>query len=108
MRSPGNKPTTDELHNCHEWFEQTIDALPAMVFLALGQIAWRTLVAEVRQRGWHTGRVPKFEHGAQVALGGDRWLLGSYHPSQQNTFTGVLTEEMFDRVFQTARKLIEA
>jgi uracil-DNA glycosylase family 4 len=105
---PGNKPTTDELRNCHQWFEQTIDALPAKVFLALGQIAWRALVAEVRQRNWHSGRVPKFAHGAQVALDGDRWLLGSYHPSQQNTFTGVLTENMFDRAFQTARMLIDA
>ena len=103
---PGNKPSKDELGNCHEWFERTIDVMPVMVFLALGQIGWRALVAEVRSRGWHEGRVPKFAHGARVPLAGGRWLLGSYHPSQQNTFTGVLTKEMFDRVFRTAREML--
>lgn len=104
---PANKPLPDELTNCHEWFERTIDVLPVKVFLALGQIAWRAVVAEVRHRGWHSGSAPKFGHGALAALAGDRWLLGSYHPSQQNTFTGVLTEAMFDDVFRAARKLLD-
>jgi len=51
--------------------------------------------------------MPKFSHGAKVKLTGGRWLVGSYHPSQQNTFTGRLTEEMFDGVFRTARRLLE-
>jgi uracil-DNA glycosylase family 4 len=104
---PGNKPLPDELANCREWFEQTFDLVPAIVHLALGQIAWRAIVVEARRREWLAGGIPKFAHGAQVPLAGDRWLLGSYHPSQQNTFTGVLTEPMFDRVFATAKKLIE-
>ncbi len=104
---PGNKPLAAELANCQEWFERTIDLLPVRVFLALGQIAWRAVVAEARRRGWHSGAVPKFAHGAQVALADRRWLVGSYHPSQQNTFTGVLTESMFDDVFRVARRLLD-
>ena len=103
---PGNKPLPAELANCHEWFERTIDLLAVRVFLALGQIAWRAMVAEARRREWHSGTMPKFAHGAQVALEGGRWLVGSYHPSQQNTFTGVLTEVMFDDVFRAARRLL--
>jgi uracil-DNA glycosylase family 4 len=104
---PGNKPLPEELANCHEWFERTIDALPLTGFLALGQIAWRAIVAEARRRAWHEGPMPKFAHGARVALAGGRWLLGSYHPSQQNTFTGVLAESMFDNIFSAARELLE-
>ncbi|MGD9719878.1 MAG: uracil-DNA glycosylase [Pirellulales bacterium] len=103
---PGNKPLPQELVNCHGWLEQTIDLLHARVFLALGQIAWKVVLAECIRRGWHTGRLPRFAHGAQVPLVGNRWLVGSYHPSQQNTFTGVLTEPMFDRVFRAARRLL--
>ncbi len=103
---PGNKPLPTELANCHEWFACTIDLLPVKVFVALGGIAWRVVMVEARRRGWHDGRGAKFSHGARVALAGDRWLLGSYHPSQQNTFTGVLTEPMFDSVFRTAGELL--
>ncbi len=103
---PGNKPLPEELANCHEWFDRTIDLAPVKVFLALGQIAWRAMILEARRRQWLSGAMPKFAHGARAPLAGGRWLLGSYHPSQQNTFTGVLTEPMFDRVFESARKLI--
>ena len=96
---PDNKPTPAELENCAPWLVQTIDRLPVVVFLALGQIAWKAMLPELRRRGWYEGRVPKFSHGARVELAGGRWLLGSYHPSQQNTFTGKLTEPMFDSVF---------
>jgi uracil-DNA glycosylase len=78
-----------------------------VALLALGQIAWKALVVESRRRGWYAGSVPKFSHGARVELADGRWLLGSYHPSQQNTFTGVLTESMFDSVFTAARTLLE-
>ncbi len=101
---PGNKPLPEELAECQRWFEQTIDALPVRVFLALGQIAWRATIVEARRRQWHDGRIPKFGHGATVMLAGDRWLVGSYHPSQQNTFTGVLTERMFDAALRTVRR----
>lgn len=104
---PGNKPALDEQAHCREWLADTIDILPVRVLLALGQIAWKAALGQARERGWHTGRLPKFSHAAQVPLDGGRWLLGSYHPSQQNTFTGVLTEPMFDGVFAQARRLLE-
>jgi len=105
---PANKPAPEELALCREWFERTIDCMPAIVLLALGQIAWRALVIESRRRGWHAGKMPKFGHAAQIELAGGRWLLGSYHPSQQNTQTGKLTEPMFDHVSRAARKLLES
>jgi len=103
---PANKPTREELATCSAWFTQTIDVLPVRVFLALGQLAWKGIVDEMVRRGWHTGRRPKFGHAAQAPLADGRWLLGSYHPSQQNTFTGRLTEPMLDEVMNTAVKLI--
>lgn len=103
---PGNKPTREELVACGEWFERTVDLLPVKVLLALGGIAWRAVVDFARRREWYEGRLPKFGHGACVALTEGRWLLGSYHPSQQNTFTGRLTEPMLDDVFSRARQLI--
>jgi uracil-DNA glycosylase family 4 len=104
---PGNKPLPRELANCNPWLERTIDLLPVKVVLALGQLAWRASVVEARRRSWHLGGVPKFGHAAQVRFASGHWLLGSYHPSQQNTFTGVLTERMFDAVFRTARRLLD-
>jgi uracil-DNA glycosylase len=103
---PDNKPTNEEVANCRQWLIETIDLTKAKVLLALGQIAWRAIVDEARRRDWHIGKLPKFAHAAAVPLGDSRWLLGSYHPSQQNTFTGKLTEPMFDAVFAKARRLI--
>jgi uracil-DNA glycosylase family 4 len=101
---PGNKPEPQEIANCHEWFARTIDLLPVMVYVALGQIAWRAIVDELRRRELWTGKLPQFGHAAVVELANGRVLIGSYHPSQQNTFTGKLTEPMFDRVFALARR----
>lgn len=103
---PDNRPTPDEIGNCESWLRATFDLLPARVFLALGQIAWQAVVREARRREWLAGRVPKFAHFASESLAGGRTLLGSYHPSQQNTFTGRLTEPMFDQVFRQARELL--
>lgn len=103
---PDNKPTTEELANCRIWLQQTIDLVGPRVYLAFGQLAWNALVAEFVHRGWHAGRRPRFGHAAQVPLAGGRYLLGSYHPSQQNTFTGRLTEDMLDAVVAEAGKLL--
>jgi uracil-DNA glycosylase len=104
---PDNKPTPDEMANCNGWLTSTVVLLTVQVFVALGQIAWRAVALEARRRGWLTGRLPLFAHGGQAPLADGRWLLGSYHPSQQNTFTGRLTEAMLDEVFAAARRLLE-
>jgi uracil-DNA glycosylase family 4 len=101
---PDNKPTRDEIAACRAWLSDTFDAVPARVYLALGKIAWDAVVDEARRRGWFLGARPKFGHGASASLSAGRRLLGSYHPSQQNTFTGKLTEKMFDTVFERARQ----
>ena len=103
---PGNKLLPQEIANCRQWLEETIDLVQPRVMVALGQIAWRALVVESRRRGWLTGSPIKFSHGAKQPLADGRWLLASYHPSQQNTFTGKLTEPMFDAVFAEARRLV--
>ena len=103
---PENKLTPAEIRACAPFFQRTFDELPIRVIVALGQIAWRSIIAEARARAWHSGPMPKFAHAALHPLAEGRWLLGSYHPSQQNTFTGKLTEPMFDAVFSRARDLL--
>jgi len=103
---PDNKPTREELAKCRPWLTQTIDVVKPQVLLALGQIAWKATLDQLFERGWLEGRRPKFGHSAQARLSANRWLLGSYHPSQQNTFTGRLTEPMFDEIFAKARTMM--
>ena len=105
---PDNKPMAEEVDNCREWIDTTFQLTPGKVLLALGQIGWKAILDQAIERGWHTGRRPKFGHGAEVALAEDRWILASYHPSQQNTFTGRLTEPMLDAVMARARELMES
>jgi uracil-DNA glycosylase family 4 len=104
---PDNMPTPEEIEFCSPWLVRTADLLPVRVFVALGQIGWRSVVDLARGAGWWEGPRPKFGHGVCVSLAGERWLIGSYHPSQQNTFTGKLTEEMLDAVFVEARRRLE-
>jgi uracil-DNA glycosylase len=105
---PDNKPLPAEIANCRGWLSETFDVVQPRVLLALGGIAWKDVLVECRRREWQAGKLPKFSHAAQVALAEGRWLLGSYHPSQQNTFTGKLTEPMLDAVFAAARRLLMA
>jgi uracil-DNA glycosylase family 4 len=105
---PDNRPAPAEIQACRGWLSCTVDAVPATVFLALGQIAWRAIVDQAATRGWLAGRRPAFRHAADIELADGRRLLASYHPSQQNTFTGRLTEPMFDRVFEMARAALDA
>ena len=103
---PMNKPTTEEISHCRTWLDTTFDLCAPKVYLALGQIAWKATIDQLIASGsWHSKR-PKFAHAARMQLDDNKWLLGSYHPSQQNTFTGRLTEKMFDKVFAVANQLL--
>jgi uracil-DNA glycosylase family 4 len=101
---PDNKPLPVEIANCRGWFQDSIDLCRVQVFVALGRTAWRAVVDEARRRQWWLGKLPDFGHGSVVSMEEGRTLIGSYHPSQQNTFTGRLTEPMLDRVFALARE----
>ena len=103
---PDNRPAREEIANCRDHLDRTFDLARPRVVLALGQLAWKGVVDQALGRGWLDGRRPKFGHAVEVPLTDQRWLLGSYHPSQQNTFTGRLSEPMFDRVFERAVGLI--
>jgi uracil-DNA glycosylase family 4 len=105
---PDNKPTPVELANCQAWLTGTLNLLNPRVIVALGQIGFRAALAEAKRRGWFAHPTPKFGHAVVVKLADGRRLIASYHPSQQNTFTGKLTEPMFDRVFTLARKHLDA
>ena len=97
---PANKPTPEERDRCRPWMERELDLLPDVrVFVALGQFGYQVLcgILAVRPR-------PPFGHGAEVDLPGGRAIVCSYHVSQQNTFTGKLTEAMFDAVLLRARE----
>ncbi len=98
---PANKPTPGERDNCRDWLEAELALLPrARVFVALGKFGFDAVSAHLGLRPR-----PAFGHGAEVDLGGGRALLGCYHVSQQNTFTGRLTETMLDAVMARARAL---
>jgi uracil-DNA glycosylase len=98
---PSNRPTTEERDACAPYLEAEFELLPWRVAVALGGFAWD---AVLRHRGWD-GRKPRFGHGAEALLPDGRTLLGSYHVSQQNTFTGRLTEDMLDGVFERAAEV---
>lgn len=102
---PDNKPTPEEIGLCAPFLRQTIvDDQKKKVLLALGAIAWNAVWKILQQEGEVEGTRIKFSHGAQVSLKSWGWLIGSYHPSQQNTFTGRLTEKSFDEVFALCRQ----
>ena len=96
---PQNKPTPAERDACLPYAARELELLEAKVLVCLGAFAWD---AALRLRAVRPK--PKFGHGAE-ARAGDLVLLGCYHPSQQNTFTGVLTPPMLDAVLLRAREL---
>ncbi len=104
---PGNKPTALERDECSPWLERELDLLHRVkVVVCLGGFAWTVVHSVLAGRGLEIARPrPRFGHGAESAAG-EIALIGSYHPSQQNTFTGRLTESMFDDVFARARRLV--
>jgi uracil-DNA glycosylase family 4 len=105
---PDNKPTREEFASCRPWLVAELAALARVrVVLALGALAWREFLLAWEATGGAVGSPrPRFGHGAEHGLGGGVTLLGSYHPSQQNTLTGRLTRPMFDGVFARARALL--
>ena len=105
---PDNKPTTLERDNCTQWFDAELDLLDqATVYVCLGGYGYVALWRHLQNRGEALTRPrPRFEHGGGVQLPGGRLLIMSYHPSQQNTFTGRLTAPMLDAVFVRARGAI--
>ena len=108
---PANRPTPAERERCLPWTVRELALLSRVqVILCLGGLAWdaalRLLVAAGGPGARALSPKPRFTHGAELA--GERYaLLGCYHPSQQNTFTGRLTEPMIDAVLQRARQLCE-
>lgn len=107
---PQNRPTTDERDTCAPWFDRELELVRPRLraMIALGAFAWDVSLAALRRSGAAIpSPKPPFGHGAEIALGGVT-LLGSFHPSQQNTFTGRLTEPMLDQVFARAAELAAA
>jgi uracil-DNA glycosylase family 4 len=105
---PDNKPLPREIENCSHHVENELAALSrARIWLALGQIAINGLWPHLKTHLKIDGPKPKFSHGGEYDLDGGSTLLMSYHPSQQNTFTGRLTEPMFDSIFSRARELMK-
>ena len=108
---PANKPTAEERSTCSAYLVREIELMKNLkVFLALGGIAWNATLSAVKAAGWRVPRPkPRFGHGAEATVashdGRDVTLLGCYHPSQQNTFTGRLTRSMLDDVLAEARRL---
>ena len=103
---PANKPSPAERDECLRWLEAELPLLErARVLLALGSFAWDGALRALRALGHATPRPrPRFGHGAEASVG-PYALVGSYHPSQQNTFTGKLTQEMLDAVLSRAGEL---
>jgi uracil-DNA glycosylase family 4 len=108
---PANKPTPQERDTCRPWFTSELELLrPTLrVVVVLGAFGWQALWPALEQAG--VADVPKprptFTHGAEVQVGG-LTVLGCYHVSQQNTFTGTLTQAMLDAVLRRARIVTES
>lgn len=100
---PGNKPNRDEVANCQPFLRQTVQQVQPKVVLTLGRLAWTETMRLAKVLDWGNAdsvKPPKFAHGSEYQFQTGVWVLASYHPSQQNTFTGRLTEEMFHQVFR--------
>ncbi len=96
---PQNRPLQVEIENCAPFLQETIEKIPWKAVWALGGLAWKQIAARLGVR------LPKFGHGVEAPLGDGRFAIASYHPSQQNTFTGKLTEPMLDAVAARAKTL---
>lgn len=104
---PANKPTTTERDNCVRWFEAELDLLTnKCVYVGLGRYAYHSVWRYLAAAGADLPRPrPQFRHGIEISLDNGTTVLLSFHPSQQNTFTGRLTREMLSSVLHRAREL---
>ncbi len=106
---PANKPTPAEIARCRPYLLDELTLLDRVrVVVGLGRIGWQAyLAARTALQAAPPRSRPTFAHGSVTAFEDGVILLGCYHPSQQNTFTGKLTRPMLRRVFTTARRVIE-
>jgi uracil-DNA glycosylase len=107
---PANKPSREEFEMCRPFLVQELKLLRRVrVVVALGKIAFDSFLKAYRETGGEIAKPrPQFRHGASIRLPDGMRLLASYHPSQQNTFTGKLTRKMFHEVFRETRKVLKA
>ena len=105
---PDNKPGTDERDACLPFLLREIRALTGLrAIVCLGGFGWDAALRTLRELGYAIpSPAPRFGHGAEVVFADGLTLIGSYHPSQQNTFTGRLTPAMLDDVFTAARRVV--
>ena len=105
---PANKPLPAERDRCLPWTLAELEHLPDVeIVVCLGAFGWDAALRLAAAKGVRARPRPKFGHGVEAVVGG--WtLLGCFHPSQQNTFTGVLTPPMLDDVLARARELAQA
>jgi len=106
---PDNKPTPQEIASCAPFLDRELDALKNVkVVVALGRIGFDAYLNYLRRKGTVKSKAEYvFGHGATYTMPDGRVLLASYHPSNQNTNTGKLTEEMFTEIFRKAKKLVK-
>jgi uracil-DNA glycosylase family 4 len=103
---PANKPTPEERDACLPFLLEELRLLKRVhVVVCLGAFAWDGMLRALRAANWSVPRKPRFGHGAEAVVG-PYTLIGCYHPSQQNTFTGKLTRAMLDAIFAGARRLL--
>jgi len=105
---PDNKPLPSEFSNCRPYLLEELERLQRVrVVVPLGSIGFKTYFAARKELGWKNPTpTPEFGHGARTVLDGGTIVIASYHPSQQNTQTGRLTEGMLDDIFRKAREHI--
>ena len=106
---PLNKVLPKEIENCRPFLLQELQLLRRVrVIVGLGKIGFDAAFSSIRQLGWTSEKKkPKFAHGAEIEVNDRLTLLGCFHPSQQNTFTGRLTEPMLDSMFRRAHTLLD-
>jgi uracil-DNA glycosylase family 4 len=104
---PANKPSPQEITNCAPYLDRELDGLSQVrVVVALGRIGFDAYLDHLKRRGLLARKSEyQFAHGARYAMPDGRILLASYHPSNQNTQTGKLTEPMFRKIFEEARRI---